>query len=91
MRNLYVFSILLIMQAFSFRMIDIGGKGYITYPEFEMVIQSTQRILGFVDEYFFSWQFFISSITGSGAGSVEMNNKAIEVCYILFLLYLAII
>lgn len=32
-------------------MIDIDGKGFITYPEFEMVIQSTQRILGFVDEY----------------------------------------
>lgn len=31
-------------------MIDIDGNGYIAYPEFEMVIQSTQRILGFVDE-----------------------------------------
>lgn len=62
-------------------MIDLDGKGYITYPEFEMVIQSTQRILGFVDEYVF---FLISiySITGSGAGSVEMNKKAIEVAFV---------
>ena len=38
-------------------MSDIGVKGYITYPEFEMVIQSTQRILGFVDEYFLMFSF----------------------------------
>lgn len=62
-------------------MIDIDGKGYITYPEFEMVIQSTQRILGFVDEYIF-FPIIIYSITGSGAGSVEMNKKAIEVSFI---------
>ena len=35
-------------------MIDIDGKGAISYPAFEMVIQSTQRILGFVDEYSFA-------------------------------------
>lgn len=62
-------------------MIDLDGKGYITYPEFEMVIQSTQRILGFVDEYVFSL-ISIYSITGSGAGSVEMNKKAIEVAFV---------
>ena len=53
--------------AFSFSLIDIDGKGYITLPEFELIMQSTQRILNYVDD-----------ITGSGSGSVEVNKKTIE-------------
>ena len=41
-------------------------------------MQSTQRILNYVDELFFL-AFFTPSITGSGAGSVEMDKKTTEV------------
>lgn len=33
-------------------MMDIGGVGYITIKEFKLVMESTQRILNDVDEYF---------------------------------------
>ena len=32
-------------------MVDIQGKGYITYPEFEFVMECTQRMMNYVDEY----------------------------------------
>ena len=51
MRNWYNLYALSDSKSFSFRMIDVDGSGHIGYPEFEMVIQTTQRILGFVDEY----------------------------------------
>ena len=34
-------------------MIDINGKGYITLSEFELVMESTQRLVNYVDEYCF--------------------------------------
>ena len=34
-------------------MIDINGKGYITLSEFELVMESTQRLVNYVDEYYF--------------------------------------
>lgn len=61
-------------------MIDVDGDGHIGYPEFEMVIQTTQRILGYVDEFLF-WWLLMCSITGSGSGSVEMNRKVIKQLY----------
>lgn len=41
-------------------------------------MQSTQRILNYVDEFAF-YAAIIPSITGSGSGSVEVNKKTIEV------------
>lgn len=41
-------------------------------------MQSTQRILNYVDELL-SLPMFTPSITGSGAGSVEMDKKTTEV------------
>ena len=56
-------------------MIDINGKGYITLSEFELVMESTQRLVNYVDEYC----FYFSFITKSGPGSVEINKKTTEV------------
>ena len=41
-------------------------------------MQSTQRILNYVDEFAFR-AAVTPSITGSGYGSVEVNKKTIEV------------
>ena len=59
-------------------MIDIDGKGYITLSEFELVMESTQRLVNYVDEWFFFFDL-ICSITKSGPGSVEINKKTTEV------------
>ena len=41
-------------------------------------MQSTQRILNYVDEFAFR-AAVTPSITGSGSGAVEVNKKTIEV------------
>ncbi len=40
-------------------MIDINGKGYITLSEFELVMESTQRLVNYVDEYCFYFSFIL--------------------------------
>ena len=70
-------------------MVDIQGKGYITYPEFEFVMECTQRMVNYVDEYVFSGGVgsFIHSITKSGPGSVELNKTTMQVIHSLLLSY----
>ena len=39
-------------------MIDTEGKGYITFEEFKLVMESTQNVVNYVDE-----SGFLSSLT----------------------------
>ena len=68
-------------------MVDIQGKGYITYPEFEFVMECTQRMMNYVDEYEFSRILcvFIRSITKAGSGSIELNKTTMQVinCFVI--------
>lgn len=59
-------------------MIDTEGKGYITFDEFKLVMESTQNVVNYVDE--FAPHFpFTYSITKSTSSTTDNTTKNMEV------------
>ena len=59
-------------------MIDTEGKGYITFEEFKLVMESTQNVVNYVDE-FTPHSPFTSSITKSTSSATDNTTKNVEV------------
>lgn len=59
-------------------MIDTEGKGYITFEEFKLVMESTQNVVNYVDESGFL-SSLTCSITKSVSATTDSNTKNMEV------------
>lgn len=66
-------------------MMDTEGKGQISFSEFKLIMDSTQRVVNFVDE-FIRFILLTPSITHNGSGSVVFQDEIIRVSFFSILL-----